>query len=199
MSNRNIEVMFSDVLPLIKDESLRKSLILILDKYIPEYWFHDGASSTGKYHPEYASGEGGLMRHSKSAMMFGDIILGNPLFGDKYTARQKDLLLIALLIHDGLKYGYEKVNFTRFDHPILMSEFLKEKHDELGLTEEDASYMARVIASHMGPWNTNKYDKAVLPIPETEEEKIVHLCDYLASRKSIGVGFDTDSLIKYSN
>ena len=196
--DRKIEERFSDVLPLIKDDNLRKSLVTILDKYIPEYWFHEGASSTGKYHPDYAAGEGGLMRHSKAAMMFCDIILGNPLFGDKYSDRQKDLLLMSLLIHDGLKYGYEKVNYTRFDHPVLMSEFLEEKYEELGLTKEDASYMSKVIASHMGPWNTNKYDKAVLPIPETDEEKIVHLCDYLASRKSINVVFDTNGLIKYS-
>ena len=33
-------------------------------KTIPEYWYHVGASSTGKYHPEYSLGEGGLMRHT---------------------------------------------------------------------------------------------------------------------------------------
>ena len=33
-------------------------------KTIPEYWYHVGASSTGKYHPKYSLGEGGLMRHT---------------------------------------------------------------------------------------------------------------------------------------
>ena len=33
-------------------------------KTIPEYWYHVGASSTGKYHPEYSLGEDGLMQHT---------------------------------------------------------------------------------------------------------------------------------------
>ena len=33
-------------------------------------------------------------------------ILSNPLFGNDFTPREKDLLLMALLIHDGLKYNY---------------------------------------------------------------------------------------------
>jgi hypothetical protein len=57
--------------------------------------------------------------------------------------------------------------------------------------------MSHVIASHMGPWNTSPYDKTILPVPETKEEKFVHLCDYLASRKLINIQFDENSMINY--
>lgn len=195
MSDRRIEERFSDCLSIISEEDLRESLKLILDEYLPNYWFEEGASSTGKYHPNFASGKGGLMRHSKAAMFIGYDILQNPLFGDNFSTHQKNLLLMSLLIHDGLKYNFEKEDHTNFAHPILMAKFILDNHENWDISFEDAEYMAKAIASHMGPWNTNKYDKTVLPIPETKEEIFVHLCDYLASRKSIEIKFDDNSMI----
>ncbi len=195
MNNRNIENRFSDCLSLIKNDHLKEVLKLILDEYLPNYWFTIDASSTGKYHPKYAAGEGGLMRHSKAAMFIGNEILNNPLFGDNFSSYQKDLLLMSLLIHDGLKYNYEKEKYTNFAHPILMSKFIMDNHELWDLSYDDAEYMSKVIASHMGPWNTSKYDKTILPIPETKEEYFVHLCDYLASRKIINIQFDENSMI----
>ena len=195
MNDRKIEERFKDCLTIIKDDSLRESLKLILDEYLPNYWFEVGASSTGKYHPDYAAGTGGLMRHSKAAMFIGYNILNNPLFGDNFSSHQKDLLLMSLLIHDGLKYNFEKEKYTNFAHPILMSKFVLDNYENWGLEYEDAEYMAKVIASHMGPWNTNQYDKTILPIPESKEEVFVHLCDYLASRKLIDIKFDSNSMI----
>jgi hypothetical protein len=192
---RNITKNFSDVLPFIQDNDLRERLVLILDEYLPNYWFSVGASSTGKYHPSYAAGEGGLLRHSKAAMAIGYELLENPLFGNSFSAREKDLLLIALLIHDGIKYNFEKEEHTRFDHPVLMARFIMDNYQLWDISEEDATFMSNVVASHMGPWNTSKYDQTVLPVPETEAQKFVHLCDYLASRKLLNVYFDEDGLI----
>ena len=192
---RNITKNFSDVLPFIQDNDLRERLVLILDEYLPNYWFSVGASSTGKYHPSYAAGEGGLLRHSKAAMAIGYELLQNPLFGNSFSAREKDLLLIALLIHDGIKYNFEKEEHTRFDHPVLMARFIMDNYQLWDISEEDATFMSNVVASHMGPWNTSKYDQTVLPVPETEAQKFVHLCDYLASRKLLNVYFDEDGLI----
>ena len=95
-----MEEQFSKELSYIKDEKIKNSLILIL-KELPEYWFTVPASSTGKYHPKYALGEGGLLRHSKAAMRIGYELLENPTIGDKYTRHEKDLMLLALLVHDG--------------------------------------------------------------------------------------------------
>ena len=195
MNDRRIEERFSDCLSLITEENLRESLKLILDEYLPNYWFEVGASSTGKYHPNYAAGKGGLMRHSKAAMFIGKDIFNNPLFGDNFSTHQKNLLLMSLLIHDGLKYNFEKEEYTNFAHPVLMAKFVLDNYENWDISFEDAEYMAKAIASHMGPWNTNKYDNTVLPIPETKEEIFVHLCDYLASRKLIEIKFDDNSMI----
>ena len=92
----NKEEMFLDELEYIKDEKLQDSLLKIIES-LPEYWFHVAASSTGKYHPKYSLGEGGLLRHSKSAMRIGYELLSNPCIGEKYTDKEKDLMLMYMM------------------------------------------------------------------------------------------------------
>ena len=47
-----------------------KEFCQVLIENLPLYWREVPASSTGKYHPSYALGEGGLMRHSISVVRF---------------------------------------------------------------------------------------------------------------------------------
>lgn len=188
------EEQFTKELSFIKDPKLKESLLLILDN-LPEYWFHVPAASTGKYHPEYAQGEGGLLRHSKAAMRIGQELLSNPSIGDKYTNHEKDLMLMSLLVHDGLKLGNPEEKYTRFDHPILMANFITDNNEELELSSEDAQFMADVIKTHMGPWTTDYNGNEVLEPPKTKYQNFVHMCDYLASRKCLLVPFDKDNNI----
>lgn len=58
---------FQKELNLIKDTNLRDFIAICLDN-APDYFFEMPASSTGKYHPEYTLGEGGLVRHTKAAV-----------------------------------------------------------------------------------------------------------------------------------
>ena len=190
----NKEEMFKEELSLIKDKSLKESLLKIINM-LPDYWFHEPASSTGKYHPEYATGEGGLLRHSKAAMRIGYELLQDPSIGDKYTNHEKDLMLMSLLVHDGLKLGNPKERYTRFDHPILMGQFIVDNKDELALSKEDAKFMNDVIKTHMGPWTTDYNGVEILEKPKTKYQNFVHMCDYLASRKCLLVPFDKDNKI----
>ena len=190
----NKEEMFLDELELIKDEDLSESLLKIIEM-LPEYWFKEPASSTGKYHPEYALGDGGLLRHSKAAMRIGYELLSNPCIGDKYTSREKDLMLMSLLVHDGLKLGIPQEKYTRFDHPILMGKFIIDNYKEIGITKEDAEFMDNVIKTHMGPWTTDYNGNEVLEKPKNKYQSFVHMCDYLASRKCILVPFDENNNI----
>ena len=192
MENR--EELFLDELGYIKDDSLAESLLKIIN-ILPEYWLEEAASSTGKYHPEYALGEGGLMRHSKAAMRIGYELLNDPSIGDKYTNHEKDLMLMGLLVHDGLKLGRPKEKYTRFDHPILMANFILENQKEVGLSKEDAKFIADAIKTHMGPWTTDYNGEEVLEKPKTKYQNFVHMCDYLASRKCLLVPFDENNNI----
>ena len=176
----NKEEMFLDELEYIKDEKLQDSLLKIIES-LPEYWFHVAASSTGKYHPKYSLGEGGLLRHSKAAMRIGYELLGNPSIGEKYTEREKDLMLMALLVHDGLKLGEKEERYTRFDHPILMANFIINNQKKYNLEEEDAKFIADVIKTHMGPWTKDYSGNEVLERPKTKYQNFVHMCDFLFS------------------
>ena len=190
-----MEDQFNKELGYIKDEKIRNSLILILEE-LPDYWFSVPASSTGKYHPKYALGEGGLLRHSKAAMKIGFELLENPTIGDKYTSHEKDLMLLALLVHDGLKSGNPQEKYTRFDHPILMANFILDNKDKFELNEEDAKFIADIIKTHMSQWIEYYNGNVVLEKPKTKYQNFVHMCDFLASKKFLLVPFNDNNEIE---
>lgn len=173
----------------IKNEKIKKSLIYMINQ-LPDYFFMVAAASTGKYHPEYAQGEGGLLRHTKAAVRIGYELLSDPAIGDKYTSDEKDLMLMGLLLHDGLKLGKEESKYTKFDHPILMANYIDEEKENLELTDSERTLVMDVIKTHMGPWTSDFNGNEVLERPKTKYQNFVHMCDYLASRKCIIIPFD---------
>ena len=76
-----------------------------------------------------------------------------------------------------------------------MASFIKENKDKTTLTEEEVNLISSVIASHMGQFNTNSYSTVVLPVPNNKNQRFVHMCDYLASRKFLDVKFDENNNI----
>lgn len=178
----------------IKNEKIKNSLIYMIEK-LPDYFFLVAASSTGKYHPKYAQGEGGLLRHSKAAFRIGYELLSNPIIGNKYTSDERDLMLMGLLLHDGLKLGKEESKYTKFEHPILMANYIEEQRAHLELSDEQRKLVCEVIKTHMGPWTTDYQGKEVLEKPKTKYQSFVHMCDYLASKKCIEIQFDDDDNI----
>ena len=190
----NYEKIFEEELKYLKSDKIRKAC-LEMTKLLPDYFYEVPASSTGKYHPAYSLGEGGLLRHSKAAMRIGYELLQNPSIGDKYTDDEKDLMLMALLIHDGLKSGNPQEKYTRFDHPLLMADYLMDCEENLGLEVEEIEFLGDVIKTHMGVWTTDYNGNEVLEKPKTKYQNFVHMCDYLASRKCILVPFDKENKI----
>lgn len=143
-------------------------------------------------HPQYALGELGLARHTCALVRFLNHILNVDCFGNKFTSREKDLMRVAGMMHDTRKSGddeaYAKNKYTKFDHPLLAA---NEIRTLIGfISEEELELVANTIESHMGQWNTDKRSKVVLPLPENKYQKMIHLADYLASRKDIEVLFD---------
>lgn len=173
-----------------------KSDFETLINLLPEYFFEVPASTTGKYHPDFSLGVGGLLRHTKVAVRIGYELLSNPCIGNKYTEREKDLILIALTMHDGVKCGIPKETYTRADHPLLASKLIKENCDKLKMDDDDVNFICSIIESHMGPWNTHPYTKEeILPIPKDKFQNFVHMCDYLASRKFLDVKFENNEIV----
>ena len=183
---------FKKELEFIKDNKIKNSCLTMIE-LLPDYFFEIPASSTGKYHPEFTLGKAGLVRHVKAAVRIGYELLMDPVIGDKYTSHEKDLMLMSLILHDGLKSGLEHNRYTQVDHPTLIKNYIVANKDKLELTDEDITFIGKVIESHMGPWNKDYDGNPILPVPKTKYESFVHMCDYLASRKFLNVKFDNNN------
>lgn len=181
---------FRNELELIEDDMLREFAECCLEQ-VPDYFFTMPASTTGKFHPAYSLGEGGLVRHTKAAVKIANDLLS--LEQNKTLKESKDEIVFALIFHDAIKKGKSGSNYTVTEHPLFASEFIEEQYDkyefevdcgELIDLKNSVIHIQRLIKSHMGQWNLDyRTKKPVLPKPEWEDEKFVHTCDYLASRK----------------
>lgn len=184
---------FNKELSYVKNPRIKNSLKTMISK-LPDYFFEVPASSTGKYHPEFSLGNGGLYRHTKAAVRMAIELFNDPSLNN-FTSDEKDLIIMALTLHDGLKSGLNKSEYTLFEHPILMSNYIKENKEDLELTDDELDLVCRCIATHMGPWTKNYKDEEVLEPPKDKYQRFVHMCDYLASRKFLDIKFDNNEII----
>lgn len=188
--NSERKKLLEPILNTFENEDIKEFAIELLNN-LPEYVWHVGASSTGKYHPAYSLGEGGLMRHQIAVVRFLNFFLELEQYGAGMTSRERDLMRTAALIHDGMKSGtqddYNKSKYTKFNHPILMAEVVRSTD---GLNTSERDFIAHCIESHMGQWAFDKKTNVELPKPKDEYQKLVHLADYLASRKSLAMDFE---------
>ncbi len=182
---------FSKELLLIESSFIQGFVKKLLTK-VPDYFYTTAASSTGKYHPEYCLGKGGLLRHTKAAVMIAQGLFDNPLL-NTYTQEERDIIIAALILHDTVKHGLGGSTYTVTEHPLLVEKLIDHQEFDESYEEEQAIILKILgcIKSHMGPWNKDyKTKKEVLPLPKTKMQIFVHLCDYLASRKFLEVKFD---------
>ena len=162
------------VLSLVVSPSLRAKARKLWNN-APAYFFHDAASSSGKYHPSFDLGDGGVMRHSLLVAYFAHEIA--TAWG--MSQKEIDLAVIAGLIHDMWKRGFEGGEHTAFEHPLYAAQYVREMFPG----DADMELVAQAIESHMGKWNTSKYSDAVLPVPQTMLQLCVSAADMTASRK----------------
>ena len=173
---------------IIKNEHLRNAVLKYFVDTVPHYFWHVQASSTGKYHPEYALGEEGLLRHTCAAVRIAVDIINRDQYNGIFDDIDKDNIIVALMLHDTFKHGEEKDGkynqYSIHEHPLLSADKVREHLDD-----EHKYAIANCIASHMGEWTESNRSSYVLPKPRTPEEQMVHLCDYLASRKYLEFKF----------
>lgn len=186
---------FNEVLESIENEDIKEFADRCLDT-IPQYFYEVGASSTGKYHPSYALGTLGLARHTLALCRIMNHLFSIESVGAMFNSRERDLMRIAGMMHDTRKSGsqeeYGKSKWTKFDHPLLAATVVKEVD---GLPNEEKELISTAIVSHMGEWNKDSRSPGIeLPKPENKYQILVHLCDYLASRKDIEVKFDSEDI-----
>lgn len=191
--NDNLMKYFGEYLP---DKSLsfvdKKILELVYEYFekVPDYFYEVPASSTGKYHPSFDQGDGGLIRHTQMTCE----IMREFFRMDEYKHLCYFDLMIACILHDTFKNGYQDNKCTVSAHASIAAEEFYNTYTHHHYAPEDleetlcnVSYnysselkrrinnICNMIRSHMGCWGSVK--------PQTESEKLVHLADYIASRK----------------
>ena len=179
---------FAEELSLIQDKDIRS----FTEKCIlrtPDYFYTVPASSTGKYHPEYSLGEGGLIRHTKALVYFAKELLSLEYNKQRFTALERDMIIAAGILHDSFKHGDTEQQYSIANHPVVAADHILEWADEN--EREFAKTISDCVKSHMGEFNQDyRTKKEIMPKPQTDIEMFVHECDYLASRKSLIVKFE---------
>lgn len=178
----------------IKNQKYQDNLKILIEM-LPDYFFKVAASSTGKYHPSFSLGEGGLLRHTKAVAKIALEFYNDESITGCFNDSEKDLMMVGLILHDGLKHGIDYSEYVVFEHPLIMSNFIKENKDKLTLTENEIEFLVNVISSHMGPWTVDYKGNDVLPKPINKYQKFVHMCDYLASRKFLNINFENNEIV----
>ena len=176
--------LFERELSLIKSESLRRAVYDYMNDsdYVPDYFWTDGASASGKFHPKFSHGIGGLVRHTKAVVMFAEELLRMSSYA--YMREEyKDFVIAACIIHDTVKYGFdEEIDKSAYaEHASNAAQSFKEFcfHN----TQYEPHYLLlQAVRSHMGQWSTDKEDR-----PFTSVDRCVHIADYMASRSFIDI------------
>ena len=177
---RNIKL-FERELALIVNEELRMAVKSYLEEATPDYFWTDGASSSGKFHPKFAQGIGGLVRHTKAGILFLEELLRMSSYA-YMRAEYKDYAIGAFLIHDTQKYGLGEFDKAEYkNHAKNASEaFRKWCEEQYGFTPH--YLLLNAVESHMGQWSTDREDR-----PFTSVDRCVHMADYMASRSFIDI------------
>lgn len=168
---------FEREIQLIESEDLRDFVRWFFDEKVGKWFWESGASSSGKYHPIFAQGEGGLVRHTRAVALMCEELLRMSSYAymsDNY----KDFARVACLLHDTCKYGEgNEIDKNAYkEHGALAANKVACAWVEFfGFQPSEMLLMA--IRSHMGQWTENREDR-----PFTTIDRLVHLADYIVSR-----------------
>lgn len=178
------EVLFATIEGQIKNKHL-KILWNDLWDHLPDYWFTKPASSTGKYHPQFANGHLGLAKHSLYVAMTWEYFWKGLEEVFDYDTIIYECGLIATTFHDAVKYGYQFLynKYTTKTHPEDAAEWIKDRIDVLesegvyldSVSDYIDSYILSAVEHHQGPWSTKG-------LGQTFYDRIIFLCDYVASQ-----------------
>lgn len=168
--------LFEREILLLESEDLRDFARWYFDNWVGDWFFKTGASSSGKYHPAFAQGEGGLVRHTRAVCLVCEELLRMSSYA-YMNAEYKDYALLACLLHDTCKYGglLEDHEVYKFHGRAAADTAAHAWGQFFNTPFPTLLWMA--INSHMGQWTENREDR-----PFTNIDRLVHLSDYIASR-----------------
>lgn len=173
---------FKREISLIENERLRNFTEWYFENRVGDWFWQSGASSSGKYHPQFSQGEGGLVRHTRAVSMFCEELLRLSTYAYMKPI-YKDFARVACLLHDTCKYGTgNEVDKTCYPiHGQLAADAVNKAWFDY-YKESAPELLLMAIRSHMGQWTQEREDR-----PFTNIDRLVHLADYIASRPFIQI------------
>lgn len=155
-------------------------------KQIPDYIFEIASSTSGKFHNKTQCQMHGQVYH---IVMFAEILnylLALKCNQEKFKSpQQRDAMRCVPFFHDALKCDVDGKAFSVHEHPMLAGKWVREAQVDHDIDERAKEAIARMCERHSGEFTTSKRSDLVLPEPENEMEKMIHMCDILSSRNNI--------------
>lgn len=169
---------FEREIQFIEDINLQDFVRFFFNEKCGDWFWKSGASSSGKYHPQFTKGEGGLVRHTKAVVWVCEELLRMSSYV-YMRAEYKDYARVACLLHDTCKYGMgnDENKDCYKNHGALASVQIMLAWREFFPETPCPELLLMAIRSHMGQWTENRDDR-----PFTNIDRLVHLSDYIASR-----------------
>ena len=162
----------------IESVELQDFVRFFFNEKVGAWFWKSGASASGKFHPVFTHGEGGLVRHTRAVEWVCEELLRLSTYA-YMKAEYKDYARVACLLHDVCKYGSgDTENKDCYkNHGELAADAVAAAWLSLFDQGEAPELLLMAIRSHMGQWTENRDDR-----PFTNIDRLVHLADYIASR-----------------
>ena len=143
---------FEREIELIQNEDYKAFVRYYLDEYVPDYFWEIGASSSGRYHPQFSQGEGGLVRHTKAVVMFAEELLRMSSY--MYMSDEhKDFVIMACIVHDTCKYGMRDYDKEEYKNHARNACVLVDGAWADCFGSQCSEFFLSAIRCHMGQWS----------------------------------------------
>ena len=135
-----------EIVETIDPEPLARCVTSLLASASSRFWT-DPASSTGKYHPDYDNGFGGLVRHTV-------VVAAMAVDGCRRYGREdlRHVVVAAALCHDLWKNGASWGKYTVRSHGPIASEKVSEKISSFPEIARELDLVSYAVAWHYGIW-----------------------------------------------
>lgn len=184
--------LFAEELSWITDVTIKEFTEFCLES-APDYFWEVPSASTGKHHPSWANGHGGLVRHTKATAYIAKELTRAYDLNETETAAA----ISAALLHDIAKYGLPGGKYTVNDHDRVGANYIVLLAKKFGKSVPMLKELCSAIALHYGVWTKRPEGIAIKKFPEeyTRIEQLVHVADMVTSRKEVRFTFLEANLV----
>lgn len=176
------------IVNLLKENMTEKGFTLWneIDKRLPDIWNYP-TSSTGKHHKK-KNGEVPTQSEHVYHMLYSAIKIMR-LFNIEKCTTDADKLLMAIALHDSLKYGQMGTRkYSDNQHDKAAADMISDNKQTFLklLTEEQFCVMEEAVRFHSGKWSTDaKHNKNFSFNDYACEVQFVHILDMMSANDLI--------------